>query len=366
MTTTEIVDALEKLIKHIEKAHSEFFDPLNLLPNPHQRQKDLLQELSKEAIILVFNIEVRLWRSIGVKDELQRLSQAFVSMHSPNYPDDILADLRRLILELKNPSPLQPDGVKYVRAGSREELRNILTTCTSGGGMSAWGHVDEGKTRLGQWLKKNRHPYATYLVGTQFDFHFAREWLRELEQEIDSQPKTKSFHNYIAFLDVVAYSQQIEEYQLAVVNALKNLVTECLDRHSAKLDEDVIALPTGDGVALCFIDSRPENLADFAIDLMDAIDSDPLKFEVRMGLHTQPDQTYVDINGRTNVVGAGINWAARVMNVAEGKQIVVSRTIAQQLESKGRFRGRLRSLGVQRVKHGKEEEMFELSRTLTS
>jgi Adenylate and Guanylate cyclase catalytic domain len=55
------------------------------------------------------------------------------------------------------------------------------------------------------------------------------------------------------------------------------------------------------------------------------------QFEVRIGLNENVDNRVVDINGRPNVAGAGINMAQRVMSPADGSQILIGAAVYETL-----------------------------------
>jgi hypothetical protein len=59
-----------------------------------------------------------------------------------------------------------------------------------------------------------------------------------------------------------------------------------------------------------------------------------------------------DINGSETVAGAGINFAQRVMDCADGGQILMSEQHANLLREFERFRPHLHALGAVQVKHG--------------
>ncbi len=47
------------------------------------------------------------------------------------------------------------------------------------------------------------------------------------------------------------------------------------------------------------------------------------KFQVRIGINSYEDTIVKDINGERNVAGAGINMAQRIMNAADGGNILM-------------------------------------------
>ena len=51
-----------------------------------------------------------------------------------------------------------------------------------------------------------------------------------------------------------------------------------------------------------------------------------------MGIHSGPVSGVVDVNGRSNIAGAGINVAQRVMDCGDAGHILLSKHVAEDLE----------------------------------
>src|SRR5205814_4317354 len=65
-----------------------------------------------------------------------------------------------------------------------------------------------------------------------------------------------------------------------------------------------------------------------------------------------PVSAVVDVTGRTDVAGAGLNLAQRVMNCGDASHILVSIHVAEDLEEYDEWRPLLHELGECEVKHG--------------
>src|SRR2546423_619722 len=61
---------------------------------------------------------------------------------------------------------------------------------------------------------------------------------------------------------------------------------------------------------------------------------------------------FIDVNKKTNVAGAGINIAQRVMDCGDAGHILLSKHVAEDLEHHARWRPLLHDLGECEVKHG--------------
>ena len=83
-----------------------------------------------------------------------------------------------------------------------------------------------------------------------------------------------------------------------------------------------------------------------------ALQANILSCKLRMGIHSGPVSGVVDVNGRSNVAGAGINMAQRVMDCGDAGHILVSKHVADDLEQYGSGDRHLHDLGECEVKHG--------------
>ena len=71
-----------------------------------------------------------------------------------------------------------------------------------------------------------------------------------------------------------------------------------------------------------------------------------------MGIHGGPVSGLVDVSQRSNIAGAGINIAQRVMDCGDAGHILLSKHVADDLEQFRQWRADLHDLGECEVKHG--------------
>src|SRR5437762_13537715 len=71
-----------------------------------------------------------------------------------------------------------------------------------------------------------------------------------------------------------------------------------------------------------------------------------------MGIHSGPVSGVVDASGRSNIAGAGINIAQRVMDCGDAGHVLISKHMAEDLEQYGQWKRCLHDLGECEVKHG--------------
>src|SRR5215470_15581586 len=154
---------------------------------------------------------------------------------------------------------------------------------------------------------------------------------------------------HVLFIDIVGYSKLWNEEQQERLNQLTEIVLETTPVREA-IDEQLVRLPTGDGMALVFRHSAEEP-ARCALEIAEALQKHP-ELPVRMGIHSGPVNKVTDVSGRTNLAGAGINMAQRVMDCGDAGHILLSQHVADDLVQSRQWASRLRDLGECEVKHG--------------
>jgi TolB-like protein/class 3 adenylate cyclase/Tfp pilus assembly protein PilF len=168
----------------------------------------------------------------------------------------------------------------------------------------------------------------------------AAEVKKEIELEIA----------HVLFLDIVGYSKLSVNEQHAQVEELNEIVRLCEQFRKAEAASRLLKIPTGDGMALVFYKS-PEEPAQCAVEISRAL-KDNARLQVRMGIHSGPVSGVVDVNERTNVAGAGVNMARRVMDCGDAGHILLSHHVAEDLAEYERWREFLHDIGTFEVKHG--------------
>src|SRR6184192_2698447 len=154
---------------------------------------------------------------------------------------------------------------------------------------------------------------------------------------------------HVLFIDIVGYSKLLNEEQKERLNQLIEIVLATAPVREAT-DEQLVRLPTGDGMALVFRRSAEEP-ARCALEIAEALQKHP-ELPVRMGIHSGPVSEVTDVSGRTNIAGAGINMAQRVMDCGDAGHILLSQHVADDLVHSRQWASRLRDLGECEVKHG--------------
>ena len=154
---------------------------------------------------------------------------------------------------------------------------------------------------------------------------------------------------HVLFLDIVGYSKLLIEEQKERLDQLTKIVLGTAQVRDST-DEQLVRLPTGDGMALVFHHSAEEP-ARCALEIAEALRKHP-EIPVRMGIHSGPVSEVTDVSGRSNIAGAGINMAQRVMDCGDAGHILLSQHVADDLVQYRQWAPRLRDLGECEVKHG--------------
>jgi TolB-like protein/class 3 adenylate cyclase/lipoprotein NlpI len=163
---------------------------------------------------------------------------------------------------------------------------------------------------------------------------------------------------HVLFIDIVGYSKLSINEQHAVVDELTQIVRATEQFQKAEALERLIKIATGDGVALVFYTS-PEAPVRCAVELSRALKDHP-RLHVRTGIHSGPVSGVVDVTGRTNLAGAGLNLARRVMDCGDAGHILLSKHVAEDLSEFEEWRPLLHDLGTCEVKHGMQVAIVNL------
>src|SRR5881227_3241649 len=102
---------------------------------------------------------------------------------------------------------------------------------------------------------------------------------------------------HVLFLDIVGYSKLLIEEQKERLADLTTIVLGTAQVREST-DEQLVRLPTGDGMALVFHHSAEEP-ARCALEIAEALRKHP-ELRVRMGIHSWPVSAVTDVSGRSN------------------------------------------------------------------
>jgi TolB-like protein/Tfp pilus assembly protein PilF len=163
---------------------------------------------------------------------------------------------------------------------------------------------------------------------------------------------------HILFLDIVGYSKLLSDEQKELVQELNQIVRETEQFRAAEAEGKLTRLPTGDGMVLVFT-NNPEAPVECALEISKTLQSDP-KLKVRMGIHSGPVNPVADVNDQSNLLGAGINVAQRVMYCGDAGHILLSKHFAEDLENYAHWRSHLHDVGGVRDKHGLKVPLVNL------
>jgi eukaryotic-like serine/threonine-protein kinase len=179
-----------------------------------------------------------------------------------------------------------------------------------------------------------------------------------MTQPPDLSPSPSLEMAHVLFMDVVAYSRLPMDQQQRVIHDLQEAVRHTQEFARAQAADQLIRLPTGDGIALVFFQD-PEAPVRCALELTKILRGHA-DIQLRMGIHSGPVYRIADINASRNVAGGGINIAQRVMDCGDSGHILLSKAVADVLGQLSSWTEHLRDLGEAEVKHGVRVHLYNL------
>ena len=142
-----------------------------------------------------------------------------------------------------------------------------------------------------------------------------------MSAEFQPDPQLEIAH--VLFIDIVGSAKLLTNEQSEVLRDLNQIVRNTEQFRAAEAAGKLIRLPTGDGMALAFF-TNPEAPVRCAMEISKAVRSNP-RLALRMGAHSGPVDPVIDVNERSNIAGAGITIAQRVMDCGDAGHILLSK-----------------------------------------
>jgi TolB-like protein/Flp pilus assembly protein TadD len=175
-----------------------------------------------------------------------------------------------------------------------------------------------------------------------------------MDEDVESDLKLEIAH--ILTIDVVAYSTLLINEQSRQLRELTQAVRDAPRFRDAEMEGKLLRLPTGDGMVLVFLNDA-EAAIECAMQITASLKQHP-EIRLRMGIHSGPVNPIRDVNDRSNVTGAGIDMAQRVLDCGDAGHILVSKRVADDLSPHPRWNQCLHALGECEVKHGQKISLF--------
>jgi TolB-like protein/class 3 adenylate cyclase/Tfp pilus assembly protein PilF len=197
-----------------------------------------------------------------------------------------------------------------------------------------------------------------FLDARPIDRHYGSAILPLKWMSAELQPNAELEIAHVLFIDVVGFSRLLINEQSALLAQLNQLVRTTPHFRAGEVAGKLIRIPVGDGMALVFF-SSPEAPVQCALEICKAL-QEHAHIQVRMGIHSGPVDPVTDVNDRSNVAGAGMNIARRIMDCADAGHILLSKRVAEDLAHYGHWKSRLHDLGEIEVKHGAVISVFNL------
>jgi TolB-like protein/class 3 adenylate cyclase/Tfp pilus assembly protein PilF len=163
---------------------------------------------------------------------------------------------------------------------------------------------------------------------------------------------------HVLFIDIVGYSKLLIDDQRELQQQLNQIVRGTEQFRAAEAAGELVRLPTGDGMALVFFTS-PAAPVQCALEISDALRNHS-HLRLRMGINTGPVSGVADVNDKSNIAGAGINMAQRVMDLGDAGHILLSKRAAEDLVQYRQWEPHLHDLGEFEIKHGAKISIVNL------
>lgn len=178
------------------------------------------------------------------------------------------------------------------------------------------------------------------------------------EQSQESEPETA----HVVFMDLVSFSLLPTHRQNEAIRKLNEIVRNTEEFRRAEAKNQLICLPTGDGMALVFFTRTPLSAVRCAQQICRAIKNSTSPLKMRIGIHSGPVYRLENINNKPDVSGAGINMAQRVMDRGDAGHILLSNSVADYLIAfdKDTWAGQLHDLGSVTVRHNVRVHIYSL------
>jgi adenylate cyclase len=157
---------------------------------------------------------------------------------------------------------------------------------------------------------------------------------------------------HVLIMGVVGYSKLLIDEQSPVIGELNRIVRGTVRFRVVQAAGKLISFSTGDGMALVFF-GDPEAALECAMEIAVALKAHP-QIRLRMGAHSGPVNRVTDVSEGSNVAGASIDMARRVMDCGDAGHILLSRGVAYDLAPSPRWGAHLYELGDYEVKHGQK------------
>lgn len=148
------------------------------------------------------------------------------------------------------------------------------------------------------------------------------------------------------YLDIVDFTKnRTIEAQTEIIGVMNTIVKESVQKNVVH-NENVIYLPTGDGICIVLLNvDEPFDIHMLiALSIIESVEeynaheeTEMLRFRVRIGINANIDNVIHDINGNMNIAGAGINMAERIMSLADGNHVLVSQSVYDILNYREKY-----------------------------
>jgi class 3 adenylate cyclase len=171
------------------------------------------------------------------------------------------------------------------------------------------------------------------------------------------------------FLDVVQFTHNRNvEAQTDIVADLNTVVRDAIS-HCGIAEDTRLFIPTGDGMCIALLNTEGRYPYDLhicvALRILESLEAhnadepdEMRRFQVRIGINANEDNLFTDINGGPNLAGAGISLASRIMDKADGGQVLVGESVFERLQQREMYMNKFKDFGFT-DKHGTRVRVYQ-------
>jgi len=360
-------DRLQLLSEQIEAALSKASGSGKPMRVVVDSLSSLLLSAGQEATFAFVDSLVRTLRKIG--------AMSIFTMVSPRSNDYYTTNLESLfdgILEMKIE---EPSMIRKIRLFSIKGIRHNpfwISFAIAENGNLIFGDQTPAAGMICSLCGKliSGTPITSPESNHVFDTQECVDTYRKLAGVYGSGVLVSDGLNYevvnvnLFFIDIVGLSDSSlsVKKQVEKINTLTKSIASCEAYKNSKKDK--IVLPTGDGMAIGFL-QNPELPLQLSFQLhsklreYNRVRQKEDEVGVRIGLSSGPVFIVNDINNNQNVWGPGIVLARRVMDIGDDRHVLLSGNLADQLIAlKDEYKEMIKFIGDYQIKHGQTIRVY--------
>lgn len=167
---------------------------------------------------------------------------------------------------------------------------------------------------------------------------------------------------YVLWIGIVDYDRLNGRRQVAAELELERFVMTLGHARNWELYDDYRVYCIGNAVlANLYKRENPSDASELASELRHRVNSSPLEYQIRIGIHFSHNIHFPDIGRTVELPTSGGRWAGQIQRAAQPGQILVSPEVYEELVNIEVYKRRLRFAWVHDAQvPGQTERLYEL------